>query len=175
MRDVHQLRFLAFIVTCSAAAVSPKAQHQAAAVVMRDWSFVKLESHAPRLLGFRVIGVLVQHPKKDASCNGMEWFSTEIKGMLNERVMLSEKGTLYRLEGPADATRHNHESRIANIMQPFCQSMWPPNARELLDGVSKFFSESESPFQNPQNAKELRTRRMEHFGQRLGFRTGQRA
>jgi hypothetical protein len=136
---------------------------------MRDWSFVKLESLNPRRLGFRVNGVLVQHPKKDASCNGMEWFSSEIKGMLNERVMLSETGTLYRLEGPADATRHNDESRIANIMQPFCQSMWPPNARELLDGVSKFFrteQEAEMPFQLPQTAEELRTRRMEHFGQR---------
>ncbi len=166
MRDVHQLRFHAFIVTCFAAAVSPKAQHQAAAVVMRDWSFVKLESHAPRRLGFRVIGVLVQHPKIGASCNGMEWFSTEIKEMPSERVMLSEKGTLYHLEGPADATRHNAQSRLANIMQPFCQSTWPHNARALLNEVSKFFSESESPFQNPQNAEELRTRRMKHFGQR---------
>ncbi len=172
MRDVHQRRFHAFIVTCSAAAVSPKAQCEAAAVVMCDWSFVKLESRAPRHLGFRVIGVLVQHPKKDASCRGMEWFSTEIKGMLNERVMQSETGTLYRLEGPADATRHNDELRIANIMQPFCQSMWPPNARELLDEVSKFFrpeQEAEIPFQLPQTAEDLRRIRMgpnQPYGQR---------
>ena len=171
MRDVHQLRFLAFIVTCSAAAVSPKAQHQAAAVVMRDWSFLKLESHAPRHRGFRIVGVLVEHPKKDASCKGMEWFSTEIKRMLNERVMLSENGTLYRLEGPADATRHNHESRIANIMQPFCQSIWPLNARELEEEVSKFFrtDQAEEPFPLPQGAEELRIIRMapgQPYGQR---------
>jgi len=167
VRDVHQLRFHAFIVTCSAAAESPKSQP--AAVVLSTWSFVQLETHAPRHLGFRVIGTLVQHPKKDASSNGMEWYSTEIKGMIHERVLQSTR-TLYRLEGPAHAARHHNESRIARIMQPFCQSMWPPNARELLDEVSKIFTteqeaekkqEPEIPFHLPQDAEELRRRRME--------------
>ena len=171
VRDAHQRRFHAFIVTCSAAAGSPNAQRQAAAVVLRDWSFVHLESHAPRHLGFRVIGALVQHPKQDASCIGMEWFSTEIKGMLTDRVIMSEKGTLYRLEGPADATWHHDQSRIANIMQPFCQSMWPPNARELLSEVSKFFSteqEAPIPFLLPsvQELREIRMRPGQPYGQR---------
>ena len=172
VRDVHQLRFLAFIVTCFAAAESPK-EVLGGAVVMRDWSFVKLEGHAPRHRGFRIIGKLVQHPEKDASCKGMEWFSTEIKGMLNvDRVLLSATGSLYRLEGPADATRHSDASRIANIMQPFCQSMWPPNARELEEEVSKFFrteQAEEIPFPLPQNAEELRRIRMasgQPYGQR---------
>jgi hypothetical protein len=152
VRDVHQLRFHAFIVTCSAAAESPKSQRQAAAVVLSGWSFVQLETHAPRHLGFRVIGTLVQHPKKDASCNGMAWYSTEMTRMLFERVMRSENGTLYRLEGPADATWHDDQSRIANIMQPFCQSMWPLNDRELLDEVSKFFT-TEQEAEREQEAK----------------------
>ena len=172
VRDVHQLRFLAFIVTCFAAAAPEAAKCTGGAVVLRDWSFVKLESHAPRHRGFRIIGVLVEHPKKDASCEGMEWFSTEIKFMLNvERVMLSENGTLYRLEGPADATRHSDASRIANIMQPFCQSIWPLNARELEEEVSKFFrtDQAEEPFPLPQGAEELRRIRMapgQPYGQR---------
>jgi len=167
VRDVHQLRFHAFIVTCSAAAESPKSQP--AAVVLSTWSFVQLETHAPRHLGFRVIGRLVQHPTKDASFNGMEWFSTEIKGMFHDRVLRSSKGTLYRLQGPADPAWHHDGTRIARIMQPFCQSMWPPNARELLDEVSKIFTteheaekkqEPEIPFHLPQDAEELRRRRM---------------
>ena len=173
MRDVHQLRFLAFIVTCFAAAAPEAAKCTGGAVVLRDWSFVKLESHAPRHRGFRIIGVLVEHPKKNASCEGMEWFSTEIKGMLNvDRVLLSATGSLYRLEGPADATRHSDASRIANIMQPFCQSMWPPNARELEEEVSKFFrteQAEEIPFPLPQSAEELRRIRMapgQPYGQR---------
>ena len=141
-------------------------------MVLSTWSFVQLETHAPRHLGFRVIGTLVQHPKKDASCEGMEWFSTEIKFMLNvERVMLSENGTLYLLQGPADHTRHSDASRIANIMQPFCQSMWPLNARELEEEVSKFFrtDQAEEPFPLPQGAEELRRIRMapgQPYGQR---------
>ena len=109
---------------------------------MRDWSCVKLlEGHAPRHRGFRIVGVLVEHPKKDASCEGMEWYSTEIRSMLNvERVMLSENRTLYRLEGPAVPARDNPQSRLADIMQPFCQSMWPPNARLVLNELSEFCS-----------------------------------
>ena len=172
MRDVHQLCFRAFIVTRFAAVVAVSAQREGGPVVVRDWSFVKLETHAPRHRGFRVIGVLVQHPKKDASCEGMEWYSTEIKVMLNvERVMLSENGTLYLLQGPADHTRHSDASRIANIMQPFCQSMWPLNARELEEEVSKFFrtDQAEEPFPLPQSAEQLRRIRMapgQPYGQR---------
>jgi len=80
--------------------------------------------------------------------------------------MVSENSTLYRVQGPAAAARHNAQSRLANIMQPFCQSMWPHNARELLHEVSEFFSaeqEPEIPFQLPQNDRELRERRMEHY------------
>ena len=110
--------------------------------------------------------------KKAASFNGMEWFSTEIKGMFHDRVMQSSKGTLYRLQGPADPAWHHDETRIARIMQPFCQSMWPPNASELEEEVSKFFrteQAEEIPFPLPQSAEELPRIRMapgQPYGQR---------
>jgi len=72
VRDVHQLRFLAFIVTCSAAA-------DLCCVVLHDWSFVKLENRPRKHLGFRIIGAMVHHPQLDAYPIGSDWFSTEIK------------------------------------------------------------------------------------------------
>ena len=162
MRDVHHLRFHAFIVTCSAAD-EPGTGY---ALVLRDWSFVKLKNRPRKNLGFRIIGTMVSHPALDTYPIGSEWFSTEIKGMLCDNIMVSENSTTYRLLGPAAAARHNAQSRLANIMQPFCQSVWPHNARELLNEVSDFFSteqESEIPFQNPQSDQELRERRMAYF------------
>ena len=164
MRDVHQLRSHAFIVTCSAAAVPSEQTNMA--VVLRDWSFVKKE--APKHLGFRVIGALVSHPKINASLSGSDWFSTEIRGIFCDSVVISDNSTLYRLEGPAAAARHNAQSRLADIMQPFCQSMWPPNAHALLNDVSKFFSaeqQAELPIQ-PQTSEELGAMRMQHSGKR---------
>ena len=133
-------------MTCFAAAAPEAAKCTGGAVVLRDWTFVKLESHAPRHRGFRIVGVLVEHPKKDASCEGMEWYSTEIRFMLNdERVMLSENRTLYRLEGPAAPARHNAHPRLTEIMQPFCKSMWPHDAHLVLKQVSEFFSAEHQP------------------------------
>ena len=163
MRDVHHLRFHACMMTCVAAAVahrppSENSEQTLVAVVLRDWSFVKLEKDVRKHLGFRVFGALVAHPKINASLMGSDWFSTEIRGILCDSVVISDNSTLYRLEGPAAAARHNAQSRLADIMQPFCQSMWPPNAHALLNEVSKFFSaeqQAELPFQLPQNSKEL--------------------
>ncbi len=135
-------------------------------MVLRDWSFAKLENRPRKHLGFRIIGAMVDHPKLDVYSIGRDWFSTEIMGILDNNIMVSDNSTLYRLQGPAAAARHNAQSRLANIMQPFCQSMWPPNARELLQQVSEFFraeEESEIPFHLPQNDRELRERRMQHF------------
>jgi hypothetical protein len=167
VRDVHQLRFHAFIVTCFAAAVPSEQTNMT--VVLRDWSFVKLEKQVRKHLGFRVIGALVAHPKINASLTGSDWFSTEIRGIFCDSVVISDNSTLYRLEGPAAAARHNAQSRLADIMQPFCLSMWPPNAHALLNDVCKFFSaeqQAELPIQLPQNSEELRAKRMQHFGQR---------
>ena len=140
MRDVHQLRSHAFIVTCSAAAVPSEQTNMA--VVLRDWSFVKKE--APKHLGFRVIGALVSHPKINASLSGSDWFSTEIRGIFCDSVVISDNSTLYRLEGPAAAARHNAQSRLADIMQPFCQPMWPHNAHLVLNELSEFFADQQA-------------------------------
>jgi hypothetical protein len=164
VRDVHQLRFYAFMMTCFTAAV-PSDQATMPPVVLRDWSFVKLDmKHAPRHLGFRLIGALVGHPQIDASFNGSDWFSTEIKGILCDSVLMSCNSTRYKLQGPAAAERHDAQSRLADIMQPFCQSMWPPNAGALLKQVSEYLSVEEQPFQLPQSTVELRERRMQFFG-----------
>ena len=159
VRDVHQLRFHAFIVTCSAA------EEDYTHVVLRDWSFVKLENRPRKHLGFRLIGALVHHPKLTAFPIGSDWFSTEVMGILCDNIMVSENRTVYRLEGPAAAARQAPLSRLALLMQPFYMT-WPRNALELLREVSVFFSteqESDIPFQNPQSAQELRDRRMEHY------------
>ena len=174
MRDVHQLRFHAFMMTCFAAAVPSGQAIFNDPVVLRDWSFVKLDTkYAPKHLGFRLVGALAGHPQIDASFNGSDWFSTEIKGILCDSVLMSCNSTRYKLQGPAAAERHDAQSRLADIMQPFCQSMWPPNAGALLKQVSEYLSveeppfqlpqSEEQPFQLPQSTEELRERRMEFF------------
>jgi len=113
-------------------------------VVLRDWWFVKLD-RGRKHLGFRAIGKLVHHPNLDASSTGEDWFSSEIRGIHCDSVVVSDRMTLYRLEGPAVA-RDNPQSRLADIMQPFCQSMWPPNALLVLNELSEFFSaEQQAP------------------------------
>jgi hypothetical protein len=143
VRDVHQLSFHAFMMTCFAAHhyASSKAIEQNT-VVLRDWCFVKLD-RVRKHLGFRAIGKLVAHPKINASFIGEDWFTSEVRGIYSDSVVTSDKMTLYRLEGPAAPDRHNAQSRLAVIMQPFCQSIWPPNANLVLNELSEFFAEQQ--------------------------------
>ena len=114
-------------------------------VVLRDWCFVKLDIKKVRKhLGFRAIGKLVAQPKINASSIGQNWFTSEVRGIYSDSVVVSDRMTLYRLEGPAAPDRHNAQSRLADIMQPFCRSMWPPNAHLVLDELSEFFAEQQS-------------------------------
>ena len=112
-----------------------------APVVVCDWSFVKLADPARKEhLGFRVLGKLVAHHSINPSFMGSDWFTTEIKGIHCQRVVTSSRSILYRLDGPADAARHDSQSRIAHLMHPFCQLEWPSNADSLLQKLSEFFS-----------------------------------
>ncbi len=131
------------LMTCFAAHYAPSENSEqwlASPVVLRYWCFVHLQNDARKHLGFRVIGALVAHPKIHASHTGKDWFSSEIRRIYSDRVVASGNSTLYRLEGPAAPARHNAHSRLVDIMQPFCQSIWPPNAKSVLNEVSKFFS-----------------------------------
>ena len=112
-------------------------------VVLRDWCFVKLDRVRKQHLGFRAIGKLVAHPKISASSIGENWLTSEVRGIYSDSVVTSDKMTLYRLEGPAAPDRHNAQSRLAVIMQPFCQSIWPPNANLVLNELSEFFAEQQ--------------------------------
>jgi hypothetical protein len=143
VRDVHQLRFYAFMMTCFTAAV-PSDQATMPPVVLRDWCFVKLDRVRKQHLGFRAIVKLVAHPKISASSIGENWLTSEVRGIYSDSVVVSDRMTLYRLEGPAAPDRHNAQSRLADIMQPFCQSMWPPDAHLVLDELSEFFAEQQA-------------------------------
>ena len=112
-------------------------------VVLRDWCFVEL-NRVRKHLGFRAIGKLVAHSKIDASSIGEDWFTSEVRGIYSDSVVVSDRMTLYRLEGPAAPDQHNAQSRLADIMQPFCQSMWPPDAHLVLDELSEFFAEQQA-------------------------------
>ena len=140
VRDVHQLCFHAFMMTCFAAHYYASSEiPEQTPVVLRDWCFVEL-NRVRKHLGFRAIGKLVAHSKIDASSIGEDWFTSEVRGIYSDSVVVSDRMTLYRLEGPASLDRHNAQSRLADIMQPFCQSMWPPNARLVLNELSEFCS-----------------------------------
>ncbi len=121
-------------------------------VVLKDWCFVSLSKHfSPgKHLGFRAIGTLVYHPRcVDDSQYGLDWFSTEIQGIQSDCVVVSANTSLYRLEGPAAPARHKAQACLAIIMEPFCQSTWPPNAESLFQQVSKFFLSSHEAKQQP--------------------------
>jgi hypothetical protein len=138
VRDVHQLCFHAFMMTCFAARYYASSEiPEQTPVVLRDWCFVKLD-RVRKHLGFRAIG------KLNASSIGEDWFTSEVRGIYSDSVVVSDRMTLYRLEGPAAPDRHNAQSRLADIMQPFCRSMWPPNAHLVLDELSEFFAEQQS-------------------------------
>lgn len=107
-------------------------------VTMRDWSFTKTISTS-KYLGFRAVGKLSYHPGRQASLYGTDWFSTEIRGIHSNGIVVSSNNSLYRLDGPAAAERHNDQQRLAKIMQPFCLSSWPSNAQSLFEQVSNFF------------------------------------
>jgi hypothetical protein len=127
------------MMTCFAARQYSTQILEQITVVLCDWCFVKLD-RVRKHLGFRVIGKLVVHPNINASFIGNDWFTSEVKGIYSESVVTSDRMTLYRLEGPAAPARHNAQSRLAEIMQPFCQSMWPPNAHFVLNELSEFFA-----------------------------------
>jgi hypothetical protein len=121
-------------------------------VVLKDWCFVPLGKHLHpgKHLGFRAIGTLVYHPRcVDDSEYGFDWFSTEIQGIKSDCVVVSANAALYRLEGPAAPARHNAQACLAEIMESFCQSTWPPNAQSLFQQVSKFFLSSHEAKQGP--------------------------
>ena len=107
-------------------------------VTLRDWSFTKLISNSKHL-GFRAVGKLSYHPGQNASTYGTEWFSTEIRGIHSNGIVVSSNNSLYTLDGPAAEARHNDQRRLAKIMQPFCLSIWPSNAHSLFEQLSKFF------------------------------------
>ena len=148
MRDVHQLRFAAFMMTCFAAHYAahyaPSELSEQPTAVLRDWCFVKLHNRVRKHFGFRAIGALVHHPDIDKSFTGEEWFSSEIRGIHSDSVVASNS-TLYRLDGPAAPARHNAHPRLTEIMQPFCKSMWPHDAHLVLKQVSEFFSAEHQP------------------------------
>ena len=110
-------------------------------VVLKDWSFVALDPKIkPKHLGFRATGTLVNNHPRVAESKGRFWESTEIRGVHSNCVVQSaNKNLFYRLEGPAAPKRHHSLSGLADIMQPFCKSIWPSNAESLLAQVSKFF------------------------------------
>ena len=107
-------------------------------VTLRDWSFTKLIANSKHL-GFRAVGKLSYHPGQNASAYGTDWFSTEIRGIHSNGIVVSSNNSLYTLDGPAAAARHNDQRRLAEIMQPFCLSIWPSNAHSLFEQLSKFF------------------------------------
>ena len=131
------------MMTCFSAAVAGSEIPEQIPVVLRDWWFVKLD-RGRKHLGFRAIGKLVAHPKISASSIGENWLTSEVRGIYSDSVVVSDRMTLYRLEGPAAPDRHNAQSRLADIMQPFCQSMWPPDAHLVLDELSEFFAEQQA-------------------------------
>jgi hypothetical protein len=110
-------------------------------VVLKDWSFVALDPKIkPKHLGFRATGTLVNNHPRVAESKGRFWESTEIRCVHSNCVVQSaNKNLFYRLEGPAAPKRHHSLSGLADIMQPFCKSIWPSNAESLLAQVSKFF------------------------------------
>jgi len=122
----------------AAAATVLSAEAERNIVVLRDWSFAKLVTNSKHL-GFRAVGTLVFHPRVNESSFGSDWFSTEIRGIHSNGVIVSSNMSLYRLEGPAAPARHNAQPRLAAIMQPFCRSTWPANAQSLFEQSSKFF------------------------------------
>jgi hypothetical protein len=125
-------------------------------VVLRDWSFAKLVSNSKHL-GFRAVGTLVYHPRVNDSSFGSDWFSTEIRGIHSNGVIVSSNMSLYRLEGPAAPARHNAQPRLATIMQPFSRSTWPANAQSLFEQVSKFFRSDEYVSTPPQPSRAAST------------------
>ncbi len=120
----------------------PDVQHPPATAdeaVLKDWSFVALKNRVSKRLGFRLVGTLVAHPSVDQAKLGQDWFSTEIAGIQSEYVVRSSNKSSYRLVGPAAPQQRSAEPRLAAIMQPFCESTWPPNATALFQNVSDFF------------------------------------
>lgn len=125
-------------------------------VVLRDWSFAKLVANSKHL-GFRAVGTLVYHPRVNDSSFGSDWFSTEIRGIHSNGVIVSSNMSLYRLEGPAAPARHNAQPRLAAIMQPFGRSTWPSNAQSLFEQISKFFRSDEYVSTPPQPSRAAST------------------
>jgi hypothetical protein len=108
-------------------------------VVLKDWSFVALDPiRTPMHLGFKVTGTLVNHPRVNDS-EGRDWSSSEIRGIHKNWMVQCSPTTHYRLEGPAAPDRHQSPSSLADIMQPFCNWIWPSNAESLFAQVSKLF------------------------------------
>ena len=107
-------------------------------VVLRDWSFAKIVVKSRGGLGFRLFGT---HSSLDR-----DWFSTEILEIISDGVVQTVNKSLYRLEGPANPARHNAQNtlngKIPNltILNHFCKSTWPSDAKSLLEQVSKIFS-----------------------------------
>ena len=125
-------------------------------VVLKDWSFVALDPiRTPMHLGFKVTGTLVNHPREHDS-EGRDWSSSEIRGIHKNWMVQCSHTTLYRLEGPAAPGRHQSPSGLADIMQPFCNWIWPSNAESLFAQVSKLFlslrevpGKTSDPIQSP--------------------------
>jgi len=125
--------------TAAASALSADAEKNV--VVLRDWSFGELKQTQTNSnhLGFCVVGTLVYHPRTNPMSFGLEFHSSEIRGIHSNGIVVSRNMSLYRLEGPADPARYNAQARLAAIMQPLCRSTWPSNAQALFEQVSKFF------------------------------------
>jgi hypothetical protein len=106
--------------------------------VLKDWSFVALDKEKPvKNLGFRLIGALVAHPSLQKGSLGQDWFSTEIKSIKSDCVVVSSNDSIYRLEGPAVPEQRKAGNRLAAIMKPFCGMTWPANATKLFQEVSE--------------------------------------
>ena len=143
--------------TAAASALSADAEKNV--VVLRDWSFGELKQTQTNSnhLGFCAVGTLVYHPRTNPMSFGLEFHSSEIRGIHSNGIVVSRNMSLYRLEGPADPARYNAQARLAAIMQPLCRSTWPSNAQALFEQVSKFFRSDKQDsvglgFQNPPTA-----------------------
>jgi len=131
--------------------------------ILREWTFSELPCKS-QYFGFRVSGKLVQHPSVDEKFFGLDWNSTEIRGIHSNRVLISSNSSLYQLEGPPVPS-----SELSSIMEPFCQSTWPSDAQSRLREVSKIFGVDMSP----QNGDIVLPQRRTRQSFNLGLRTRQ--
>jgi hypothetical protein len=131
--------------------------------ILREWTFSELPCKS-QYFGFRVSGKLVQHPSVDEKFFGLDWNSTEIRGIHSNRVLISSNSSLYQLEGPPVPS-----SELSSIMEPFSQSTWPSDAQSRLREVSKIFGVDMSP----QNGDIVLPQRRTRQSFNLGLRTRQ--